>query len=92
MEIKGISILEEELKKYKEADVIIGICHSLYGNQKIRCNLDYIFDEKRIGFKTRNHQEIFIYRVDLADYGVRDGIYFADDVMKIDIKLNRAVK
>lgn len=80
---KGIKI---ELEKYKGADVIIGIAHKLYGNQKIRCCLDYIFDEQRIGFKAKNGQEVFIYRVDLVDYGIKDGIYFADDIMKIYIK------
>lgn len=80
---KGIKI---ELEKYKGADVIIDIAHKLYGNQKIRCCLDYIFDEQRIGFKAKNGQEVFIYRVDLVDYGIKDGIYFADDVMKIYIK------
>ena len=88
MEIKGINILEKELKRYKGVDVIIGIVHKLYGNQKLRCCLDYIFDKDRIGFRANNQQEIFIYRGDIVDYGVKDGIYFADDVMKINIKLN----
>jgi len=92
VEIKGINILEKELQKYKCADVIIDICHNLYGDQKVKCYLDYIFDEQRIGFRMRDNQEIFIYRVDLVDYSVKDGIYFADDVMKISIKLNITVK
>jgi len=91
MEIKGINILEKELKKYKGADVMIDICHNLYGNQKVKCCLDYIFDKNRVGFKTGSQYEIFIYRADLVDYGIKDGIYFADNVMKIDIKLNKAV-
>ena len=91
MEIKGINILEKELKKYKGADVTIDICHNLYGDQKVKCCLDYIFDEQHIGFRIKDNQEIFIYRVDLVDYGIKDGIYFADDVMKIKIKLNRTV-
>ena len=84
---KGINVLKKELEKYKGVDVIIGIGHKLYGSQKIKCCLDYIFDEKRIGFRAKNDQEVFIYRVDLVDYGIKDGIYFADDVMKIDIKI-----
>ena len=80
---KGI---KKELKKYKGVDVIIGIDHKLYGSQKIRCCLDYIFDEQRIGFRTKNDQEVFIYRANLVDYGIKDGIYFADDIMKIYIK------
>ena len=62
MEIKGINILEKELKKYKGADVMIDICHNLYGNQKVKCCLDYIFDKNRVGFKTGSQYEIFIYR------------------------------
>lgn len=91
MEIKGINILEKELKRNKGVGAMIGISHKLYGDQKIRCDLDYIFDEERVGFRVNNQQEIFIYRVDLVDYGIEDGIYFADDVMKINIKLNIAV-
>ena len=85
---KGINTLEEILKINQWADAIISISHKLYGLQKIKCKLDYIFDEERIGFRVQNGQEIFIYRVDLLDYGTKDGIYFADDVMKINIKLN----
>ena len=88
---KGINILKEELMLNKGADVIIDICHKLYGNQKIRCILDYIFDEKRIGFRANNKHEVFIHRENLVDYGVNDGIYFADNVMRIKIKLNRVV-
>ena len=85
MEIKGIL---QELERNKGRDALIGIYHKLYGNQKVKCKLDYIFDDKRIGFKIKNGQEIFIYRKDLVDCGIKDGIYFADDVMKIEIKLN----
>lgn len=86
---KGISILEEVLRENKGVDAMISISHKLYGDQKIKCELDYIFDEERVGFRVNNGQEIFIYRVDLVDYGTKDGIYFADNVMEIRIKLNR---
>lgn len=88
MEIKGINILEEVLSKNNGKDATISISHKLYGDQKIRCELDYIFDNERIGFKAINGQEIFIYRQDLINYGTKDGIYFADNVMEIRIKLN----
>ena len=87
MEIKGINILEEAFIKNNGEDALISISHKLYGDQKIKCELDYIFDEERIGFKTVNGQEIFIYRQDLVDYGTKDGIYFADNIMEIRIKL-----
>lgn len=89
---KGINILEETLRENKGVDAIISIYHKLYGSQKIRCNLDYIFDSERIGFRVKNGQEIFIYRSDIIDYGVKDGIYFADNIMEINIKLNMAVE
>ena len=88
METKGINILEKAFYKGNGKDAMISISHKLYGNQKIKCALDYIFDNERIGFKAINEQEIFIYRKDLIDYGVKDGIYFADNVMEIRIKLN----
>lgn len=88
---KGINTLEEILRENQWEDAIISIFHKLYGTQKIKCKLDCILDEQRIGFKVKNENEIYIYRVDLIDYGVKDGIYFADDIMKINIKLNKAV-
>ena len=89
---KGINILEETLRENKGVDAIISIYHKLYGSQKIRCDLDYIFDSERIGFRVKNGQEIFIYRPDIINYGVKDGIYFADNIMEINIKLNMAVE
>lgn len=88
---KGINTLEEILRENQWEDAIISIFHKLYGTQKIKCKLDCILDKQRIGFKVKNENEIYIYRVDLIDYGVKDGIYFADDIMKINIKLNKAV-
>lgn len=89
---KGINILEEILSKNKGADAKISISHKLYGAQKIKCELDYIFDSERIGFKAKNGQEIFIYKSEIVDYGIKDGIYFADSIMEIKIKLNIAVE
>ena len=89
---KGINMLEKILKENKGLDAIISISHKLYGPQKIKCELDYIFDNERIGFRVKNGQEIFIYKSDIIYYGIKDGIYFADNIMEIDIKLNRAVK
>ena len=88
MEIKGINILEEVLRKNNGQDATISISHKLYGDQNISCELDYIFDNECIGFKAINGQEIFIYKKDLVDYGTKDGIYFADNVMEIRIKLH----
>lgn len=88
MEIKGINILEEAFHKSNGKDATISISHKLYGDQKIKCELDYILDDERIGFKAINGQEIFIYRKDLINYGTKDGIYFADNIMEIRIKMH----
>ena len=89
---KGINILEEALSKSNGVDATISISHKLYGEQKIKCEINYIIDDERVGFRVKNGQEIFIYKSDIIDYGIKDGIYFADNIMEINIKLNRAVK
>ena len=85
MNIKGIN---ELLEKYNGKDATIRISHKLFGTQKIELKLSYIFDEDRIGFRIGNGQEIFIYTNDIIDFGIGNSIYFADDLMRIDIKLN----
>lgn len=89
MEIKGINIIEEILKQYMGKDATISISHKLYGEQKVKVKLNYVLDEKRIGFRVANGQEIFVYKNEIIDYGTKDGIYFADDLMEIKIKLHR---
>ena len=91
VEIKGINILEEALNKNNGKDAIISISQILYGSQKIKCQLDNIFDDKRIGFTVKTGQEIYIYREDIVDFGIEDGIYFADRLMKVNVKLINAV-
>lgn len=88
MEIKGINILEEKLKKHNREGAVIRITHKLYGKQEIITELSYICDERRIGFFVKNGQEIFIYKDEMRDFGIEDGIYFADNLMRIDIKLH----
>ena len=87
MKIKGINILTEAFNVNNGKDATISISHKLYGGQKIKCKLDGFCDGNRIGFKVCNGQDIFIYSDDLANYGVDNGIYFADDMMEITIKL-----
>ena len=86
METKGMNILEEKLREYQGGDAFISISHKLYGSQKLKVKLDYIWDEERIGFRA-NKQEIYIYKDKLVNYGAKDGIYFADDIMEIRIKM-----
>lgn len=86
METKGINILEEKLREYQGGDALISISHKLYGSQQLKVKLDYIWDKERIGFRT-DRQEIYIHRNELTNYGTKDGIYFADDLMEIKIKM-----
>ena len=88
VKIKGINILEKVFVENNGKDAIVSISHKLYGNQKLKCKLDYIFDETKIGFKVVNGQEIFIYKNDLISYDIQDGICFADKLMEIKIKLH----
>ena len=87
METNGVNVLEKTLRENKGADVMVYISHCLYGDQKIKTTLDYIFDAKHIGICV-GLQEIYIDKNKIVDCGIEDGIYFADDVMKIQIKLN----
>ena len=87
MEIKGVNILEEELKKHNGERAEIRISHKIFGEQKVNTKLNCIFDDKRIGFFIKRGQEIYCYIDQIKDFGIKDGIYFADDLMKIDIKL-----
>ena len=89
METKGINTIEKALQEHKWENAMVSISHKLYGAQKIRCKLDYIIDEERVGVRVKNGQEIFVYKNEVIDYGTKDGIYFADDLMEINIKLNK---
>ena len=86
METKGINILEDKLREYQGGDAVISISHKLYGSQKLKVKLDYIWDERRVGFRA-NNQDIYMDKHNIVDYGTKDGIYFADDIMEIKIKM-----
>ena len=86
METKGINMLEDKLREYQGGDAVISISHKLYGSQKLKVKLDYIWDKERIGFRA-NNQDIYMYKHNIVDYGTKDGIYFADDIMEIKIKM-----
>ena len=81
---------KRELKKYEGEMAIISISHKLYGEQKIKCELNWIFNEDKIGVRVKRDYEIYMYMDKIVDYGIEDGIiYFADDLMRMDIKLHR---
>ena len=85
----GINILEKTLRENKGADVMVYISHCLYGDQKLKCELEPIIDNEHIGLCVGT-QRIYINKADIVDYGIKDGIYFADYIMEVRIKLNRA--
>lgn len=87
MAIKGIDNLEEVLKKYNGGDAVISISHKLYGNQKIKCVLDCIIDDNRIGFRVKSGQEIYVYRSEIVTFYIGEEIVFSDNVMQVNIKL-----
>lgn len=83
MVTKGI---ERVLEQYNGEDAVISIFHKLYGNQKIKCKLDCVIDDNRIGFRAGNGQEIYLYTNEIVDCGNDGTVWFADKVMKIDMK------
>lgn len=86
METKG---LENALRENNGADVMVCISHTLYGDQKIKTKLRYVCNNEYVGIAV-GEQSIYIRKKDIVSYGVKDNIFFADDVMKINIKLNKA--
>jgi hypothetical protein len=87
METKGIKNFTDELKKLNGLNVLINIEHKLYGDQSIKCALQVLNDEERLGFVT-NGQEIYIYKDDIRHFGAYCGLYyFADKIMKVEIRM-----
>lgn len=87
MAIKGLDKLEKALQQYNGKDAVISTFHKLYGNQKIKCELDCITDEARIGFVIKNGQEIYMYKNEIKEFNVDNGLSFEDDVMRIDVQI-----
>jgi hypothetical protein len=85
--IKGIDILGKELQKHNGEDAVISISHKLYGNQKIKCKLNCIVDDSRIGLYIKNGQEICVYKNDIINFQINQYILFEDDLMSIKIAL-----
>lgn len=86
MSIKGIETLEQALRQNNGKDAVISTSHRLYGNQKVKCTLDCIIDDRRIGFRVKSGQEVYMYRSEIENFGVDDGIFFADDVMIVSVQ------
>ena len=76
--------LLEVLKKMKGTDATVSIHHKLYGDQKLRCDINPIIDD-RIGLCVKG-QEIYIHIKEVENFDVKDGIFFADNIMSIEIK------
>jgi hypothetical protein len=86
VETKDIKFFTDELKILSGTNVSIKIEHKLYGNQSIKCALQILNDEERLGFVI-NYQEIYVYKNEILHFWENDGLYyFADKVMNINIK------
>lgn len=77
--------LIDVIKRIKGEDAEISIFHKLYGEQKLKCEFCPIIDE-RIGFKIKG-QDIYIEKDKIKEIQLGNEICFADDVMKIMIKI-----
>lgn len=83
MVTKGI---ERVLRQHNGEDAVISISHKLYGGQKIKCELDCVIDENRIGFRARNGQEVYMYKNEIVDFCTDGALWFEDDVMRISVQ------
>ena len=79
--------LVKAMEKITGEDAEISIFHKLYGDQKLRSLFSPIINEK-IGFNIKG-QEIYINKDEIEKISLENDICFADDVMEIQIKLNR---
>lgn len=85
---KEIKELIEAMETVKGDGAEISIVHKLYGDQKLKCDFFPIINDK-IGFNIKG-QEIYIKRDKIEKVCLKNGICFADDVMEIKIKLDKA--
>lgn len=87
MAVKGIETLEQALRQNNGKSAVISTSHKLYGNQKIKCKLDCIIDDERIGFRVKSGQEIYVYRNEIERINTDGLVFFADDVMCVSIQI-----
>ena len=87
MAIKGVYNVEKSLKQNNGKSAVISTSHKLYGDQKIKCKLDCIVDEERIGFRVKSGQEIYMYKKEIESVSIDGAIFFADDVMSVSIQV-----
>lgn len=86
MEIKGINELKNVLEKHNGEDAVLSISHKIYKDERIKCKPEYFEDDKRMGFRIKPGQEVYIYRNELQNWGIDDEIFLEDDVMKVSIR------
>lgn len=87
MATKGTEILEKFLKQNNGKSAVISTSHKLYGDQKIKCELDCIVDDERIGFRVKNGQELYMYKNEIESVSINDFVVFEDDVMRVSIQI-----
>ena len=87
MAIKGIETLENVLRQNNGKSAVIGTSHKLYGDQKIKCKLDCIIDDERIGFRVKSGQEIYVYKNEIERIDTDGIVFFADDLMGVRMQI-----
>lgn len=87
MATKGIETLEQVLKQNNGKSAAISTSHKLYGDQKIKCELNCMIDDERIGFRVKSGQELYMYKNEIESVRINDRIVFEDDVMIVSIQI-----
>ena len=87
MATKGIETLEQVLKQNNGKSAVISTSHKLYGDQKIKCKLDCMIDDKCIGFRVKSGQELYMYKNEIESISINEFVVFADDVMRVSLQI-----
>lgn len=78
----------KELHKLNNHEVRIITLHEWFGKQKYKCLFNLINDEKKIGFKIKNH-EIFLLKTEVEFFEHTDKSFFLKDSLMF-IEINAA--
>lgn len=84
----GMLEFANKLEKINGRRVRINTTHLLYGNQKIKCELDLINDDERLGFKV-NGQDIYMNKHEITYTELNstgDEFYFGNNLRTIKMK------
>lgn len=85
MKTNGIKELKKIFEQFNGEDAVINLSHRLYGDQKVRCKLNFFIDDNKVGVRVKNGQELYVYRQNLYVDVIENGILLADDMLRISI-------